>query len=134
MDFATTLETNLQQAKFALVKTKERQTSHANNKRRNTKFKVGDKVRLSTNDLSFSGNLSRKLLPKFTRPCVITKVISLVVYGLDLPTNWKTHNVFHVSKLKPYREPNDVFNNREQSPPSPTIIDGQEEFRVETIL
>ena len=59
LDFITTLEANLQHAKSALVKGKERQTSNANTKRRETQFQLGDKVRLSTHDLSFSGNLSR---------------------------------------------------------------------------
>ena len=38
LDFITTLEANLQHAKSALVKAKERQTSNANTKRRETQF------------------------------------------------------------------------------------------------
>jgi Chromo (CHRromatin Organisation MOdifier) domain len=117
-----------------LIKAKERQTSLANKKRKDFKFQVGDKVRLSTQDFNFAGNLSRKLLPKFTREFTIIKEISPVAYKLDLPSTWKIHPVFHISKLKPYRNPNDVFPQRQTAPTSPLQIEGHEEFEVDKIL
>ena len=39
-----------------------------------------------------------------TGPFTITNVTSHVAYQLNLPRNWKIHNVFHASLLSPYKE------------------------------
>jgi hypothetical protein len=47
---------------------------------------------------------------------------------LHLPPQYKIHNVFHVSLLKPYKDSGSV------RPPPPELIDGEEHYEVEAIL
>ena len=63
---------------------------------------------------------------------MIAKVISLVAYQLDLPPTWRIHLVFHVSNLKRFHWSEEF--KRVERPPSPIVIDGEEESEVETIL
>jgi hypothetical protein len=51
---------------------------------------------------------------------------------LELPPQFKIHNVFHVSLLEPYHE--NPISERHQEPPAPVEIEGQEEFEVQEVL
>jgi hypothetical protein len=62
----------------------------------------------------------------------VTEAISLVTYRLELPVQWKIHNMFHVSLLTPYRETEAYSANYLKLPPE--IIEGQEEWEAEKIL
>jgi hypothetical protein len=48
---------------------------------------------------------------------------------LALPSHWRVHPVFHVSAVKPY-----PVNTRETLAPPPVMVEGYEEYHVETIL
>ena len=41
--------------------------------------------------------LSRKLADKFVGPFRVLEHVGEVSFKLELPTNWRIHNVFHVS-------------------------------------
>jgi hypothetical protein len=73
-----------------------------------------------------------KLDTKRYGPFTITKVISPVVFQLDLPAQWKIHNVFHVSLLMPYKEMEEHGHNYMQ--PVPELIEGEEEYEVEQVM
>ena len=45
---------------------------------------------------------SKNLSLTFCGPFQIIKKIGQVAYALDLPKDWKIHNVFHVSLLRRY--------------------------------
>jgi hypothetical protein len=134
-DLLENMHTAIEHAKVCLAEAQQRQQRYANEHRRDITFSVGDKVMLSTNNLS-SLDKAPKLLPKYIGPYMIKRVISPVAYELDLPNNMKIHPTFHVSKLKPYIENNDeLFPNRGQIVrPAPDIIDGEKEYEIERIL
>jgi len=84
-----------------------RQTHQANKKRRtDAPFAVGDKVYLSTEELSLPKGRARKLMPKYIGPYEVTKSHpNESRYTLDLPSELKArriHPSFHVSRLRHY--------------------------------
>ena len=59
-------------------------------------------------------------------------MISPVAYELDLPPTWRIHPVFHVWSLKRFHRSEEFA--RGERPPSPIVVDGEEEYKVEAIL
>jgi hypothetical protein len=58
-------------------------------------------------------------------------VISPVAYKLALPLQWTIHPVFHALILTPYIETKEHGEN--YSRPPPDLIEGKEQYKVETI-
>jgi hypothetical protein len=73
-----------------------------------------------------------KLAPKQYGPFTIVKKVSDVVFQLELPHQWKVHNVFHTSLLTPYIEM-ELHGQNFPEPPS-EIVEGDPEFEVEQIV
>ena len=94
------------------------------------KFEVGDRVWLDAHNLHLK--TTHKLTPQRLGAFEIIEEISPVVYKLRLPESWRIHNVFHASLLTPqvvtpeYGIP--------ANPPLPELVDGESEFKVESIL
>src|SRR5882724_3440801 len=69
-------------------------------------FTIGDKVYLSTEDLSLPKGRARKLMPKYISPYEVTKSHpNELKYTLDIPLELKArriHPLFHVSRLRHY--------------------------------
>ena len=105
-----------------------RQAQAANTKRRDLQFSPGDWVLLSSKDLRFKQG-TPKLLPRWVGPFQIHKRIGKQAYELILPARWKIHDVFHVSKLEPYRRDGSV-----QPPPPAELLLGEEEYEVDSII
>ena len=55
-----------------------------------------------------------------------------MVYQLELPQQWKIHNVFHANLLTPYVE-TEMHGENFTNPP-PDIIEGKPEYEVEEII
>ena len=96
-----------------------------------TPFTLEEKVWLKETNLHLS-HPSAKLAPRRYGPFKVTKVISPVVYWLELPMSWKIFGTFHALLLSPYCEMPEHGTNYLEPPPD--IIDGQEEYKVEDIL
>ena len=73
-----------------------------------------------------------KLSPKHHGPFKVTRVLSPITYQLELPSQWKIHDVFHINLLTPYHE-TDIHGPNFTQPP-PDLINGQEEYKVKEIL
>ncbi|MEE6526451.1 hypothetical protein FKM82_027115 [Ascaphus truei] len=92
-------------------------------------FAPGQKVWLSTKNIRLKVT-SPKLAPRFIGPFPILKRINPVTYRLKLPATMKIPSAFHCSLLKPF-VPNPQIQH---ITPSPRLVNGQEEFEVQSIL
>jgi hypothetical protein len=129
------LETVLQDMAETLEKTKkllraaqDRQKHYADPRRRPHEIAEGMRVLLSSKNLNFKGK-SRKLYPKFIGPFEVLRMVGKNAAELILPENFKIHNVFHVSLLRPYNPRIDI-----DEPPLPELVDGLPYYKVEHIL
>lgn len=130
------MQSAIAEAKEHLATAQQRQAQNANKKRQDTTFQIGDQVLINSQHLNIAGTgPSKKLQNKWIGPFKITQVISPTAYKLDIPEHMKVHPVRHVSALKEYKtNPADFPNREQQPPPPPEIIEGHEEYHVETIL
>jgi len=64
-------------------------------------------------------------------PFKIIEVLGPVTYKLQLPIQWKVHNVIHGSRLTPYCETN--VHRRNFPEPPPDLINREEEYEVDSI-
>ncbi len=94
------------------------------------KWGVGQKVWLKAKNLALPYGMV-KLAPQRHRPFKIIKVLSPVMYQLELPFQWTIHLVFHASLLTPYVETSEHGEN--YSWPPPDLIDNNEQYKVKMI-
>ena len=88
-----------------LLATQSHQKSYADNRRRDLKFQVGDKVFLKVSPWKgvIRFGKKRKLSPCFMGPFEVLERVGAVAYRLALPPRLaEVHNVFHVSMLRKY--------------------------------
>ncbi|XP_071923140.1 uncharacterized protein [Coffea arabica] len=81
------------------------QKSCADNRRKDLKFEIGDKVFLKITLLkaSLMARKGKKLQSRFVRPYKVIQCVGNVAYKLEFPLNLsRIHDVFHVSILKKY--------------------------------
>lgn len=125
-------------ARSAVALAQEKMKQKLDSKRRDVTFSVGDRVLLSAVNLRLPptpGSESYKLNEKYVGPFKILERTSEVNYKLDLPGLMQVHPVFHISKLKRYKESPRKFGDRDTGPFSDkVIVDPDEEWIVERIL
>jgi hypothetical protein len=95
------------------------------------KYQVGDQVWLEGHHLHMN-QPTAKLAPKHHGPFKIAWVMSPVNYCLQLPTQWRIHNVFHTDLLTPYRET--LTHGANYQCLLPDLINGVEEYEVKEVL
>ena len=122
------MKTALEEAQANLSVVANRAKAYASASRCEEKYEVGDEVVLATRHLHVNEHLLVKLRRRWIEPFSIAKVISLVAYRLNLPPHWRIHPVFHVSSLQRYYRSEEF--ERVERPPSPVVVDGEEEFEV----
>lgn len=125
-DFVTAIRDAMARARQALNQAQIRQARSANKRRRLLEFAVGDKVLLSTANLTLLGTEALKLRPKFIGPFKIITKINPVAYRLELPDTMRIHPVFHISRLRPFMESAD-FPRQQHVRPSPVAVDADGE-------
>ena len=134
--FILNMQEAVKEARKQIEEANMKAAEYVNKGRRPSSFKAGDKVWLSTKNLSLEdGSGSRKLNPKYCGPFEIIEDINGVTYRLALSQpmiDRGIHNAFHASLLKPFYE--DEFE-REMNPPEPLEFkDGHIEYEIEKIL
>ena len=127
--FVGAMSEMLAEAKEHLKAAQQRQKAHADKKRREVSYDIGDQLLLSTKNIKLKTPGARKLLPKWIGPFRVVKRIGEVAYKVELPDTMQMHDVFHVSLLKPYRSDGTI-----QPPPSPLFIDNELMFKVDRVL
>jgi hypothetical protein len=95
------------------------------------KFQLGDLVWLEGRNLR-TVQPTAKLVPKRHGLFKVIQVMSAVNYRLKLPMQWSIHPVFHIDLLTPYHEMSMHSANYQRPPPD--LVDGEEEYEVETVL
>jgi hypothetical protein len=118
--------------KQSLDKARDRMTRNADKRRRHVEYVEGDKVLVNSSIFRFKLKDAVKLMPPFMGPFTVRRVTGPVDVELDLPPGLKTHRIVHVSMLKPFLQ-TDRFGGRGGPPPT-DVIDGEEEWEVESIL
>ena len=128
-DAAAALAKRIADAKTCLDAARQRMAADANKKRVDIVFTPGQMVMLNTQNLNKSAKGSRKLLPKWFGPLPVAEMIGKAAVRLVVPADFKAHNVFHVSLVKPYKSDGTV------QPPPPVYWDNQgTSYDVERIL
>ncbi|KAI2663199.1 Transposon Tf2-6 polyprotein [Labeo rohita] len=129
-------EATWNQAHVHLQRAVRRNQNQADRRRRpNPPYEPGQWVWLSTRDLRLRLPC-RKLSPRYVGPFQIVRQITPVSFRLALPREYRISPTFHVSLLKPAGRPSRTEDLDETAPqgPGPLIIDGEEAYRVNTIL
>ena len=94
-------------------------------------LKVGDNMWLENKNIQ-SNRPSKKLDNKRYRPFRISKNIGSGVFQLELLEGWAIHNMFNEDLLTQCVEPKFKGQHEELVPP-PTIINEEEEYKVEEV-
>ena len=94
-------------------------------------FRIGDRVYVRTDHIR-TNRTARKLAEKKIGPFPIISQPSAMSFSLQLPSTIRIHPVFHVSQLEP-KFPN-TFDDRDQPPPPPLIVDGKPEYLIERVI
>ena len=117
-------------AKAHIAIAQSRMITQANKHRQDVSFNIGDKVWLSSKNIT-TRRPSKKLDHKHLGPFkVIGK--SRTAYELDLPTSMGIFNKFHASLL--VKDPNDPLVGQEQPEPGPILVDGTDHYEVDEFL
>jgi len=133
-EFTDRMKSTLDEAKAALMKSKDDMARYYNQKRSAApEYKPGDKVYLDASDIQTT-RPSKKLSHKRLGPFLIERQVGNSAYRLRLPVSMsRLHPVFNVVKLTPAVD-DPIPGRRIPPPPPPEIIDGEEEWVVEEIL
>jgi hypothetical protein len=124
----------LEEAKAALTKAKDEYTMYYNwHQEPALVFTQGDRVWLHGSDIT-ANRPSSKLSHQHLGPFVVDKCIGHGAYHLILPPHFRhLHPVFPVVKLS-LAHPDPILGRRPALPPPPTLVNGEKEYEVETIL
>jgi hypothetical protein len=101
-EFANHMKSTLEEARTALVKSKDDMARYYNQRRTPAPmFEVGEKVFLDTSDISMT-QPTKKFAHQFLGPYPIVRPVGSHAYRLKLPPSMsRIHPVFHVIKLMP---------------------------------
>jgi transposase InsO family protein len=133
-EFKDRMAIGLEEAKSALAKAKDEYTQYYNRRRTPApELKPGDKVYLDASDIQTT-RPSAKLAHKNLGPYEVLERVGYGSYRLRLPPSLRRlHPVFPIVKLT-LAPPDPIPGRILRPPPPPVLVDGHEEYEVETIL
>lgn len=112
--------------KAHLLRAQQRMKHHADRKRTEREFSIGEQVLLKLQPYVQSSIVSRpcpKLAYKFFGPYRIISRVGSRAYKLELSPESKIHPIFHVSQLKPFMADYSPVFHQLPTPPDLTIGD-----------
>jgi hypothetical protein len=113
-EFVATMDRNFIIAKKCLARAQDKMKKAREGKQAELILQKDQLVLLRTTNLTMPGK--RKFLPRFVGPFSVIKAIGVNAYQIQLPEDWKIHNVFNVSLLKAY-EAREGFRPSPARPP-----------------
>lgn len=135
-EFQERMHKSVAHARSCMEAAQQRMKAQYDKAHRDVQFQVGEQVLLSTTNLQRSlrergRKTATKLLPRFIGPFHVAALVGKAAVRLTLPPQYKFHNVFHVSQVKPY-----VASGRTQPPPPPVAFDDDNQplWKVEAIV
>jgi len=136
------LQIDVADARDNLMLAKISQSHFANHDRRpDFPFAIGHKVMLSTlnrrRDYKTKGQKrAAKFMPRYDGPYIIIDThLDASTVTLDMPNAPNLFPTFHTSHIKPWLPNDDTkYPSRTLETPGPIIVDGVEEFLVESII
>lgn len=136
VDFAAAAREALELSRELIRQAQERMKRYEDKHRRSLVFKEGDKVYLSAKNIALPASVgSYKFNEKYPGPFIVKRKISDLNYELELPALMKIHPVFHVSKLKEFRESDKKFGERNQGPFKEFAeLEDDSEWEIEAIV
>jgi transposase InsO family protein len=103
-----------------------------NKNHKNLVLNPGDKAYLRLGaGYKLRGVPKAKLGQQRVGPFEVIRKVGQQAYELRLPPEWRIHPVISVAQLEPFRD--DPFQ-RQQPPPAPVMIEGEEYFKVEKVI
>jgi len=133
-EFVKEMKERHEEARTALVKSQEEMKRQADRSRKEAeKYRVGDKVLISTKDFSaeLMKRAMKKLMEKFIGPYVVKKIVLENAVELELLALLRVHPVVNVRRLVKYKE---QVKGQKKIPPPPVEVAGEKEYEVEEIL
>ena len=129
-ELTSQLQDIIDRARKHITEAQARQQKNYDTGRRDQTFKQHDDVLLSREGIQLPTN-STYMLP-FVGPFKVAECLPNDNYRLQLPPTMRIHPVFHVSKLRRYRQ--DDTLQRPQRRPPPETVDGEDEYEVDHIV
>ena len=133
-EFVREMKERYEKARVVLVRLQEKMKRQADrNKKEAEKYRVGDKVLISTKDFlaELMKSVTKKLTEKIIGPHVINKIMLENTVELELLVLLRVHPVVNVRRLVKYRE---QVERQKKIPPSLVKVAGKKEYVVEEIL
>jgi hypothetical protein len=113
---------------------KAKQKDYADQRSTPKQFNVGERVMLSTINLTFLNRPSKKSRSRYIGPYKIIEKISSQAFKLDIPSNMKVHPVFHISLLKEFNSLSPESEVPDNIPSSNDMIYGDDTFFVHFMI
>jgi len=133
-EFVKEMKKRHEKARAALVKSQEEMKRQADRNRKEAeKYKVDDKVLISTKDflMELRKRVTKKLTEKYIGPYVVKKIVSENAVELELPASLRIHPVVNVRRIVKYRE---QVEGQKKLPPPPVEVASEKKYEVEEIL
>ena len=133
-EFAREIKERHKETRAALVKLQEEMKRQTDRSRKEAeKYRVGDKVLISTKDFSMElmKRVTKKLIEKLIGLYVVKKIVLENTVELELPALLRIHLVVNVRRIVKYRE---QVEGQKKIPLPPVKVAGEKEYKVEEIL